>query len=118
MDVEKLDYSDGYFDSVVDTFSLCVFPRPDRALREMARVVRPGTGRVLLLENSRSSNALLGAYQDLTASFIADNGGKGCRWNQDVIALVKEAGLEILEAKPISGGLFVLIEARCAPAGS
>jgi methyltransferase OMS1 len=55
-------FASSSFDSVVDSFSLCVIPDPLAALKEMARVVRPG-GRVLLLEHARSDNPLLGLYQ-------------------------------------------------------
>ena len=57
-----LPYGDASFDCVVSTYSLCIFRRPGLALKEMARVVKPG-GRVLLLEHSRSDVAPLAWYQ-------------------------------------------------------
>ena len=97
---------------MVDTFSLCVFPDPLEALKEMARVTKEETGRVLLLENSRSTIAPLGWYQDVTSSAIAKTGGKACVWNQDVINLARKAGLEVVTATPVLGGVFMLLEAK------
>lgn len=77
----------------------------------MARVLRTG-GQLLLLEHSRSSNPLLGAYQDLTAETVAKMGGKGCVYNQDVEGFVRAAGLRIRSAEYSLGGLIVTIRAE------
>ena len=60
-DAARLPLSTGAYDCVVDTFGLCVYDEPVAVLRELGRVVKPA-GRILLLENARPSNALLGAY--------------------------------------------------------
>ena len=108
-DVASLPFPDDSFDSVVDTFSLCVFPDPLAALESMARVLRP-SGRLLLLEHSRSALPGLGLYQDLTAAAVAAT-GKGCVWNQDVPGLLQAAGLRSVRAEPHLGGLILAIEA-------
>ena len=41
--VEAMPFDSDSFDSVVDTFSLCVYSDPVKALKEMARVVKPGS---------------------------------------------------------------------------
>jgi methyltransferase OMS1, mitochondrial len=42
MDAEKLTFDDDKFDTVVDTFSMCVIDDPLSAIKEMRRVVKPG----------------------------------------------------------------------------
>ena len=64
-------------------------------------------GHVLLLENSRSSNPLLGLYQDATAEAAASAGGKGCVYNQDVRALILATnGMTIEQEDGYAAGLF------------
>lgn len=96
------------FDTVVDSFSLCVMGNQGArdCLDQVSRVVKPG-GKVLLLENARSSNRLLGLYQDATADAAAVTGGKGCVYNQDVGAMIRETGrLTIMEETAFLAGLF------------
>jgi len=45
MDAQSLDLPDGVFDATLCGFGLMYYPDPDRALREMRRVLRPG-GRI------------------------------------------------------------------------
>mmetsp|Transcript_24445 Transcript_24445/g.44209 ORF Transcript_24445/g.44209 Transcript_24445/m.44209 type:complete len:353 (+) Transcript_24445:288-1346(+) len=99
------------FDTAIDTFSLCVMGNDGakKCLQQLAQVVksRKNGGKILLLENSRANNPVLGWYQDLTASTAADNGGKGCMYNQDVSALIQQTrGLSIQSEHQFAAGLF------------
>jgi ubiquinone/menaquinone biosynthesis C-methylase UbiE len=98
------------FDTVVDSFSLCVMGNIGalKCLDQIKRVVKKGNlGQILLLENSRSSNQLLGLYQDATANAAASAGGKGCVYNQNVESLILQTGgLNIQDQLSYSAGLF------------
>ena len=107
------------FDTVVDSFSLCVMGNDGakRCLQQMSTVVKPTTGRILLLENSRSSNNVLGWYQDITASNAATMGGKGCVYNQDVRSMIENVRdpypkLQIIKEQQYAAGLFRSFECR------
>lgn len=100
-DAQRLPFDDNTFDSIVSTFSMCVFDEPEAVLREMRRVVK---GRVFLLENTRPENPLLASYFDLTAS--SSSFTKGCRQNRDVSALVRSAGFRVEAEDAFFGGLF------------
>jgi len=104
-------FGEDKFDTVVDTFSLCVMGNEGakHCLEEMAMVVkkREGGGQILLIENTRASNPLLGYYQDITASTAADVGGKGCIYNQNVGEMIKQTkGLQIVAEEAFAAGLF------------
>lgn len=55
-DVERLPYRDCVFDAVVSGGSLNEFRNPERALRELARVLVPG-GRLFLMYTARSTSS-------------------------------------------------------------
>ena len=90
------------FDCIIDTFSLCVFPEPVKALQQVRKVLKPG-GKVLLLEHQDS---FLGKALDPTRG-IADVIGT-CRYNDDVLGLLKSAGFTRIESTKNYAGGFLL----------
>ena len=60
-DVEKLEFSDNTFDTVVDTFGLEYYVKPHSALLEMQRVCKDG-GLILILASGLSTNWYLNYY--------------------------------------------------------
>lgn len=108
-DVAALPFPDGTFDFVLDTFSLCVFPDPEAAMREMRRVLKP-TGSIFAVEHQRAGG-LLGAYQDLTEPLVTPQ-SKGCVWNQDVRAIAARAGLRETRAVEATLGAIVSLQLR------
>jgi ubiquinone/menaquinone biosynthesis C-methylase UbiE len=102
-------FGENTFDTVVDSFSLCVMGNEGAklCLEQLTKVTKAQSGSILLLENSRSSNPLLARYQDVTAETAAVAGGKGCVYNQDVGALIKATrGLTIQKEQSYVAGLF------------
>lgn len=112
LDAHALPFPDASFDAVVDTFGLCSFADPVRALREMGRVVRPG-GHILLLEHGRSGTGheWLSGWLDRHAEAHAHR--HGCYWNRPIADLVGEAGLVVLSQRTRHlGTTYSLV---CAP---
>ena len=103
-------FGEASFDTVLDSFSLCVMGTKGavQCLEQLSRVVKPANqGQLLLLENTRSSNPLLGLYQDSTADAAASMGGKGCVYNQDVGAMISQTPrLRIQREDSFAAGLF------------
>ena len=97
-----MDFPDNSFDTVQSTFSFCVFDEPDKVMREMKRVVKPG-GQVLLLENSVSTFKPLAAIQDLTEPIITSV-SKSCRWNINVPEIAEKAGLTLQSKEETQAG--------------
>mmetsp|Transcript_10960 Transcript_10960/g.21806 ORF Transcript_10960/g.21806 Transcript_10960/m.21806 type:complete len:277 (+) Transcript_10960:110-940(+) len=86
-------YPDESFDTVVDTFGLCSFSDPVKALREMQRVCRRD-GRILLLEHGRTNNF---AWLDKMLDDGRDQHVEkwGCEWNRDIDEIVRSSNLDV-----------------------
>lgn len=90
---EALPFPDAHFDAVVGTLVLCTVPRPDAALAEIRRVLKPG-GRLVFMEHVRSPDPRTARWQDrLNRPWRALN--VGCNCNRDTEASIRAAGLEI-----------------------
>lgn len=55
MDARELEYEDGTFDAVVAAYVMSVVPEPQRVIREMERVVKPG-GDVVIVNHFQAAN--------------------------------------------------------------
>jgi SAM-dependent methyltransferase len=77
-DVQSLPFEDSLFDCAVAAWMLYHVPEVDRALRELARVLRPG-GRLVAVTNYpdhlEELRSLRNHPTDLETAFSGDNGG-------------------------------------------
>lgn len=80
-------------DTVLVTYTLCTIPRAVQALREMARVLKPG-GRLLFCEHGLAPDANVRRWQERINPVWRRVGG-GCHLNRDIPALLREGGFEI-----------------------
>ena len=90
---DALPFADATFDVVVSTLVLCSVPDPAAAVREVARVLRPG-GRFLFAEHVRSEHPRMARMQDV-ARPLWQVLLRGCRPNRDTLATIAASGLEV-----------------------
>lgn len=94
---EALPFADASFDTVTLTLVLCTVPEPDRALAEIARVLKPG-GRFLFLEHVRAEEPGLARWQDrLHGPWRVF--GHGCNCNRDTLATIERSALTVERAE-------------------
>jgi ubiquinone/menaquinone biosynthesis C-methylase UbiE len=84
---EDLPFEDGQFDCVVSTWTLCSIREPQRAIREISRVLKP-EGRFLYLEHGLSDEPSVQRWQSRLTPLQKRLAG-GCRLDVGVEALVR-----------------------------
>ncbi|WP_204498121.1 class I SAM-dependent methyltransferase [Aquibacillus albus] len=104
---EKLPFSDNTFDSVVATLVFCTIPDPEKALREIERVSKPGAT-LLLFEHVKMSHPFLGKTQEVLTPLwkkVCD----GCHLNRDTLKLVERSSFSIMNVHTFYKGLFIVV---------
>jgi ubiquinone/menaquinone biosynthesis C-methylase UbiE len=90
---EQLPFADASVETVVATLVLCTVAEPERALREIARVLRPH-GQLLFIEHVRARSRFLAALQDrVVQPWRGFAGGSVC--NRPTLDLMRACGFTV-----------------------
>lgn len=92
---EDIPLDDDGFDTLVITYTLCSIRDPLSALREMARVLKPG-GRLLFCEHGAAPDPSVRRWQDRVDPLWRRLGG-GCRLNRQIPDLIEAGGFTVSE---------------------
>jgi ubiquinone/menaquinone biosynthesis C-methylase UbiE len=108
MDAESLDLPDAGFDVALCSLGLMYMPDPEKAVREMVRVLRPGGRLVLAVWGERSACGWAPLFPIVDAEVSSEVCPLFFRLGQtDALArLCAEAGVEILELRRLTTALF------------
>jgi ubiquinone/menaquinone biosynthesis C-methylase UbiE len=92
-DGQRLPVETCSVDHVLATWTLCTIPRPERALAEIHRVLRPG-GKFHFVDHGRSPEPREARWQDRLTPIQRRLAG-GCHLNRPIRELVEAAGFEL-----------------------
>ena len=92
--IEKKQFlSDGSFDTIVSTWTMCSIPDPAAALKEIHRLLKPG-GKFLFVEHGLAPDEEVVKWQK-RFNRLTQKWGGGCHLDRDIEALVRGSKLEV-----------------------
>lgn len=92
---EEIPLEDDSVDTVLMTFTLCTIPDTEPALRQMARVLKPG-GKLIFCEHGAAPDPSVRRWQDRINPFWKVFAG-GCNLNRAIPNLIRQGGFRINE---------------------
>ncbi|AQT82828.1 methyltransferase type 11 [Mycolicibacterium litorale] len=104
---EQLPAADASVDTVVSTLVLCTVEDPQRALREIARVLRPD-GQLLFIEHVRSTSRFFAACQDTVRRPWRAFAG-GCECNRATVELMRACGFTVQASEAVWRGMPAIV---------
>lgn len=107
---EELPFEDGSFDAVVATLVFCTIPDPERAVREVHRVLKDG-GELRLLEHVRLERRAAAWVQEKATPVWKQLAG-GCHLDRDTLGRIENSRLSIERVERHLDGLVLSIAAR------
>lgn len=111
MDAADLKFQDGSFDTVVAMYVMTVVPDPEKVMRELSRVCRPG-GEVLIVNHFSAEDGMRGWVERRMAPF-ADKLGWRPVFDVDRVLVCDD--LQLLEKRGLRPlGLFTMMRFRKA----
>ena len=90
---EEIPLDDNSVDTVLFTYTLCSIPDTEAALRNMARVLKPG-GELLFCEHGAAPDPKVRSWQDRIDPAWGHVAG-GCHLNRDIPTLIEQGGFNI-----------------------
>lgn len=104
---ERLPVADSSADTVVSTLVLCTVADPERALREIARVLRPD-GELLFIEHVRADSRFVAACQDVLRRPWRGFAG-GCVCNRPTLDLLRDCGFTVTADDAVWRGMPAIV---------
>lgn len=97
LDGERIDLPDRSVDEALATWTLCSIPDAGAAVREIARVLRPG-GRLHFVEHGISPDAKVQRWQH-RLNPVQNRVACGCNIQRDIPALIEAGGMVVEEVE-------------------
>ena len=90
---DDIPLDDDSADSAVITYTLCSIPDPEQALREIARVLKPGAT-LLFCEHGAAPDESVRRWQNRLTPYWKHFAG-GCHLDRDIPAILRQGGFKV-----------------------